>query len=470
MFVTQKRSAAASDPDCRRLKMCYITRFLSFLLVISVTVSSVIVPVSAADPELYYQNILPCNYYQNLENGSPTSTSYDPNNSFKEVSSCGYRWDPRVYDHTFSSFIVTLRIVGNDSPSKVTFTCYVGREITGTLVSHDGEYYQYRFDITSNIAYVAVQGYFDELFSGTFALYSCIAIRDIGVDVGPFSWNEYASIVPSGSSTLTQKFVKSGTNVSLPFGHLSKRTDQYQTWFYDKIYVTGAFGGYSALDQMTLIGDGQLPELPTFSILDKNETPLFILDSNDLAARYSTSMNSWGENAWQVYFWQIDVDLSGYDLKDCKWELSFTVEPSSYNSTMSFTDWMINDIFARLPVDDVPWYQVFWMWIDNNTNKLLRSIDNKITSIFGGSQVSQELSNAGTAMSDQAAEMSQAQTQLDAVDKPDLNDDMFGSMLNFNPGGLKILTAITNNGQVTAMLVVVFTFALCGYIFFGKKG
>lgn len=78
--------------------------------------------------------------------------------------------------------------------------------------------------------------------------------------------------------------------------------------------------------------------------------------------------------------------------------------------------------------------------------------------------------SAGNAMSEQAAAMNEAQSQLDSLDKPSLDSDsMFGDMLSFNTGTLRVLSAVTNQPNVTAMIVVVFTFALCGYIFFGKK-
>ena len=56
------------------------------------------------------------------------------------------------------------------------------------------------------------------------------------------------------------------------------------------------------------------------------------------------------------------------------------------------------------------------------------------------------------------------------VETPDIDaGSLVGDYTNFSPGGLSILASVTSNEYVTAMLVVVFTFALCGYIFFGKK-
>lgn len=67
--------------------------------------------------------------------------------------------------------------------------------------------------------------------------------------------------------------------------------------------------------------------------------------------------------------------------------------------------------------------------------------------------------------------MSEANSQLNSVEKPSLDTgQLFGDILQFDTGGLVVLSAITSNPYVTSVMVVVFTFALCGYVFFGKKG
>lgn len=82
-----------------------------------------------------------------------------------------------------------------------------------------------------------------------------------------------------------------------------------------------------------------------------------------------------------------------------------------------------------------------------------------------------ESSETQQQMESAADELNKGGQAFDKVETPDIDaSNLTGQFTNFSPGGLAILSAITNNEQVTAMLVVVFTFALCGYIFFGKKG
>lgn len=243
--------------------------------------------------------------------------------------------------------------------------------------------------------------------------------------------------------------------------------------------ITVPYDNYKldAADSITFLIGGQLATPLMVDLCNNDDLTVHILDNWD-AVTISNSVKVGGIDDIEMYYQQITADLSGYDLKNMDIRLTFRIEPTEYSDTYNQTFWTCESIDIRLPVVDVPWYKVFWQWVSDKwtrvsdgTNKILTSIDNKISNLFGSSKVSQQLSNAGDAMSDQAVEMNQAQDQLNSIDKPSLDTNgLFGTMLNFNPGGLKILTAITNNGQVTAMLVVVFTFALCGYIFFGKKG
>lgn len=79
-------------------------------------------------------------------------------------------------------------------------------------------------------------------------------------------------------------------------------------------------------------------------------------------------------------------------------------------------------------------------------------------------------SDAGDKMESAADELTSGSAAFDKVETPDINTgNLINQYVNFNPGGLSILTSLTSNAYVTQMMIVVFTFALCGYIFFGKK-
>ena len=79
-------------------------------------------------------------------------------------------------------------------------------------------------------------------------------------------------------------------------------------------------------------------------------------------------------------------------------------------------------------------------------------------------------SDAGDKMEDAANDLIDGGDAFDQVETPDIDPGQItNDYTQFSPGGLSILTAVTSNPYVTQMMVAVFTFALCGYIFFGKR-
>lgn len=73
-------------------------------------------------------------------------------------------------------------------------------------------------------------------------------------------------------------------------------------------------------------------------------------------------------------------------------------------------------------------------------------------------------------MNEAGKELDKTSTAFDQIDTPDIDTgDLTGNFTQFSPSGLAVLGVITNNGYVTSLLVLVFTFALVAYIFFGKR-
>lgn len=123
-------------------------------------------------------------------------------------------------------------------------------------------------------------------------------------------------------------------------------------------------------------------------------------------------------------------------------------------------------------------YTNFTTWLDQRVRNIQASINSSRQTLtnylteqfekyFGNDGA---LADQGEAMKEQASQMQQANDAMNSVAKPSLDTGaMLDQYLNFNPTGLAILSVITGNPFATSMLVVIFTFALCGYIFFGKK-
>lgn len=195
---------------------------------------------------------------------------------------------------------------------------------------------------------------------------------------------------------------------------------------------------------------------------------------------------------------QLDVDLSGYSLTKYDILVVIGVEAieEAYGFEPSYTDISFRSI-SYLPLLDenssiksffsnlfnglTSWLKNIYQSVvsfANDVHQSLFSFANDVRSHFGilfdkledyfGNDGS--LAQAGDEMSQQAGQMQQANDSMNAVEKPTLDTgNLFGNYLDFDAGGLAILSCMTNNAYVTQCLVVVFTFALCGYVFFGKR-
>lgn len=79
-------------------------------------------------------------------------------------------------------------------------------------------------------------------------------------------------------------------------------------------------------------------------------------------------------------------------------------------------------------------------------------------------------SDVGDELDQTGQELDNIGSEFDQIDTPDIDTgDLTGNFTQFSPSGLSVLGVITNNGYVTSLLVLVFTFALVAYIFFGKR-
>ena len=203
-------------------------------------------------------------------------------------------------------------------------------------------------------------------------------------------------------------------------------------------------------------------EIPAITLLDyASNNPVTLVDELSVQGFKKSIYHGYNQELYLVETF-ITVDLSGYDLSGLSIQLSFSQEPydrSSSDRALHGFRVVLGDVGFTPKVSEPAWYVKFYQWISG-----------KLDSLFGDSSGG-ALGQAGEQMSDQAADMNAAQSQLDAVARPEVNaDDMLDGFLDFNTGGLSVLSVMTSNSYVTAMMTVVFTFALCGYIFFGKKG
>ena len=141
---------------------------------------------------------------------------------------------------------------------------------------------------------------------------------------------------------------------------------------------------------------------------------------------------------------------------DIPWYVSLVDDIRSYFENLTI------EVMGIIDSLDIYWENFFDRWDSRWDNLMI-----KLEEYFGEDG---ELAEKGDAMSEQAEQMQQANDAMSSVEKPSVDTGaMLDQYLNFNPSALALLAVFTNNAFVTPMLVVIFTFALCGYIFFGKR-
>ncbi len=204
----------------------------------------------------------------------------------------------------------------------------------------------------------------------------------------------------------------------------------------------------------------------SFYIMNEAGKPTVVLPASKVSTiQRSTSAYFGSDNMqWPLYTYTITVDTSEHDLNyNYGFALHFWIEPVDIYYEQ-WTGWyfQLQSIVARPVQSGVPWYARFGKWINSGFDRVVEALS--------GSKKAGALSSANSAMNQSANQIAAAGQALDNSSKPNIDtDSLFSGVMDFDPVGLTVLSCITSNPMVTHMLVVVFTFCLAGYIFFGKK-
>lgn len=215
---------------------------------------------------------------------------------------------------------------------------------------------------------------------------------------------------------------------------------------------------------LTTCGSIEESEL-SFYLMDESGEPKVVLPASKVSTIQRSTSAYFGSDSmqWPLYTYTITVDTTELDLNYYYgYALHFWIEPVPiYYDQWDGWYFQLESIVARPLESKVPWYARFGQWINSGFDRVVEAL--------GGEQ-SGALSQAGEKMKEDAGAISSAGDSLGAVSQPDIDSGtLINNYVNFDPVGLSVLSCITSNPMVTSMLVVVFTFCLAGYIFFGKK-
>lgn len=170
----------------------------------------------------------------------------------------------------------------------------------------------------------------------------------------------------------------------------------------------------------------------------------------------STGLSS----SWYIVV--VRIDLTGIDRSSASNYPIISVTGNSH--FISDNAIIISDVIGRIKYEAE---NPIIFWFKKTYSSIVDGFQNVVNAIVGGSE---EVDQVGDQMQSAADDLNQGANAFDQVETPDINaSDLTGELTNFSPSGLTVLATITNNSYVTALLVLVFTFALCAYIFFGRK-
>lgn len=476
----------------------YMKRFMPVLCVMSLLISCLVFPSYAAQIEtendtglLHYDLLQATEYAFILDNREIMEVTpvhyFERSNNIDFVS---IKWDSG-HNRNFSKVIVALN--STVQPLSVRFENQEIKYLNKINYSRVGDVYFYEYSNPTPFSIsLELDVEFSDVYSGFFGIYSVVGLLDAAQSINSVNVTRYDEFHGAEGFWNDQNLTG---NKSLPY--------VFDTDFevYDGAYYGSTF-------DFVIDGDSFVSPLVTdFSCL-------FSTPSNDVYARISLiSKDSSIKNVENIKFnlnetiqygmsadeylapgefeWinsvQLTADLSGFDMSKYDILIWFQIEPvkMEYQGLNAYASLTFHSVSYVPFIENTPWYKTFFGslfgGISSRLSTIYETIANfwdsvtgnfthlfeKLEQYFGNDG---ELAQAGDQMSQQADQMQQANDSLNALDKPQLQpDSLFDSFLNFDTGGLVILSAFTSNAYITQLLVVVFTFALGAFVFFGKR-
>ena len=472
MFVTQKNSCSRSDQERRQRKTCYKFRpvFVLFLALVMFVTS--VIPAHAADlPATAVVNLMEGSIFYLIKNGNRLDTEYfSPTTWQSTVSSLGYYWEfdnNTIFTNLFFTIYVDyepdcVQLYGNDA----------------VFVGSNGKYYTYKYSRLPSHDYIELIVYFDQKVSTAFHLvsaYGCVEnaenISNVNVQYGTY-------VVELDSVSFED--THSVSNVSVPYScsHVGSYPPGYKTMSSGDVRITVTPDQRDtdfAESASCVVGACYSLRVDECSAQIYKDGKVIAVPDVIISKQTPSSTLITGDYQYSILYYQMTADLRGYDLTDCYVTFSFSLDGTLRDEVNGYAaQWHFNmNSLWFQPVYDES--DGFFAMVKQRLNDIYHAMTKGFSDLqeaLRGNNAAQEAINqASQNMDAVSSSMSEANSQLNSVEKPSLDTgQLFGDILQFDTGGLVVLSAITSNPYVTSVMVVVFTFALCGYVFFGKKG
>lgn len=389
-----------------------------------------------------------------------------------------YNWVPPDVNYYINTIYVTV-CCNSDMQPMVLYTGSSSAAIYGTLTGRNGIYHEYKFTGITKLDDITLTFRFDTPANRYLSICSVIGFGTIYEGVQAFNYYQYWNYIwsPDGVATITRDLYNSTSGAGTPFESTHTEYPGTFTWQEDQIYIDipEANRNQKLYQRVNVLFDyvGTPYAVGASLYAAGASVPNVILDPVDIAL-YSFSENPATQvsNAeWTLESAVITVDLEGIDLSGYTLDINFNIQPvSAGTGGDKLTYVRIRSIWFDPIVSEETWYVRFWHWMSGGLKDLGSAITDKLDQLLGDSD-DPALEEGGQVIKDNAQDAASDQEVLDSVTRPEVNaDELVDTYLEFDGSAINVLSVFTSNKYIGTIITIVVSFALIGFVFYGKKG
>lgn len=422
-----------------------------------------------------YVNILPAASYV-ISDGSDIFTSSNSVVYLTEKTYAKISWQADVYDKKFNEYYITIQMTGK--PQSVYVSLNPSHRTQAVFSGSHGDLYQYSFtSYHSNISEMYVEVFMGRSYTGNFNILSFIAMRDYSFQVESASYRfRYGLFNDSGYDLI----IHSSGSASIPNNFWYSMADPNDNLFCGELFLWFDAGSLSMnyADSVSILIQSICPlDQGTFSIVDSGYSTVAVLETNIIST--STGTVAVGDIVKPLYAYQVTADLSGYALTSGqKIQFYGNVDAGFYrNLNTKAVQFNVVSVGFSYPVEATPWYQVMYNWLAGSMNYNNAQLLTAIYGISSGDdyETMQDIQDINSSVANKQNQANAINDKMNSVSKPNPSDVTTGTpdisgILSGSSAPL-VMSTITGggNGIIVTVLLLVFTFALVGFIFFGKR-
>lgn len=463
----------------------YLKRIVPLVCAVAIVLAGLVIPVevSADAVDKSIVNLLPSNQYEFAAGFDAFKPETQPFKYFTNVPSAQWRWSVQYQDIGFVGFVLTVQVSNGIVPSSLRITPYAGApSLTWTLVGQAGDYLQYKYDGSFSVYQVTLSALWSDNYSGRFNIVSFYGIVGDVVNVDSISYQVTRFTTTNGDTT--RALITNVTTAAVPL----RRSYESPTGNFNDVINVGVRnlklpGKY--LDSMSILIATYHPDCNITAYVGEDRVPsqwdkqvVYKTLAVDSSLSYTSRIYVEDGRYYNLYYYSVTVDLTGVDLTDKMINFCFDVYPvAAYEAV-----WDVLYITYKIPIEQIPWYQLFYNWIKKffqSENQLLVSqIIDALGS--GNDNMVNGTPEQNNQVSDDVGKLENGSSLLDdltdqmQVDRPEISGSDVNISELVDPSSTQLLAtpilAIWNSGTIVSILIFLAVVMLISFVFFGKKG